>query len=104
MEIVSELQTSHKRSGFVSIPEDAVNIDSSYLGEGYGLPSKKTLDAIRLAASLEGIAFDPVYSGKALEAVVDKAILGDLDHYSDVILIHTGGASVLPVYQEVIAG
>ncbi len=104
MEIVSELQTEHKGSGLVSIPEDIVNIDNSYLGEGYGLPSKKTLDAIRLAASLEGIAFDPVYSGKALEAVVDKTILGDLDDYSDVILIHTGGASVLPVYQKAIAG
>ena len=56
MEIVSELQTEHKGSGLVSIPEDTVNIDNSYLGEGYGLPSKKTLDAIRLAASLEGIA------------------------------------------------
>ena len=41
---------------------------------------------------------------KALEAVVDKTILGDLDDYSDVILIHTGGASVLPVYQKAIAG
>ena len=63
MEIVSELQTTHKRSGLVSIPEDAVTIDSSYLGEGYGLPSKKTLDAIRLAASLEVAQVAPAARG-----------------------------------------
>ena len=101
-EILSELRRNYKESGLTSIPEDAVSIDSSYIGDGYGLPSEKTLDAIRLAASLEGIAFDPVYSGKALQAVIDKTILGDLDDYSDVILIHTGGTFVLPVYEEAI--
>ena len=66
------------------------------------MPSEETLGAIRLAASLEGIAFDPVYSGKALQAVIDKTAIGDLDDHSDVILIHTGGTFVLPVYKEAI--
>ena len=103
-EILSDLQHTCKGSGITSIPETKIKIDSSYIGDGYGLPSKKTLEAIQLAASLEGIAFDPVYSGKALQAIIDKTILGDLDDYSDVILIHTGGAFVLPVYQEAITG
>ena len=53
-----------------------------------------------MTARLEGIAFDPVYSGKALEALMDKTILGDFDDFTDIILIHTGGIFALPVYEE----
>ena len=52
-----------------------------------------------MTARLEGIAFDPVYSGKALEALMDKTILGDFDDFTDIILIHTGGLFALPVYE-----
>ncbi len=98
--VLSELCESYQASNVSNLPEDLIQIDHGYLGKGYGIPSKKTIEAIQLAASLEGIAFDPVYSGKALQALIDKTILGDFDRYSDVILIHTGGAFALPVYQE----
>ncbi len=100
--LLSDLCVSYPESNVSNIPKELIQLDHGYLGEGYGIPSKKTIEAIQLVASLEGVAFDPVYSGKALEALVDKVILGDLDHYSDVILIHTGGAFALPVYQEVL--
>lgn len=98
--VLSELCGSYPNSNIARIPEALIHIEHGYLGKGYGIPSQKTIEAIQLAASLEGVAFDPVYSGKALEALIDKTILGDFDNYSDVILIHTGGAFALPVYQE----
>ena len=98
--VLSELCESYQESNISNLPEHLIQIDHGYLGQGYGIPSKKTIEAIQLAASLEGVAFDPVYSGKALEALIDKTILGDFDRHSDVILIHTGGAFALPVYQE----
>ncbi len=98
--VLSELCDTYHESNIARIPEALIRIDHGYLGQGYGIPSRKTIEAIQLAASLEGIAFDPVYSGKALEALIDKTILGDFDDYSDVILVHTGGAFALPVYQE----
>ena len=37
------------------------------------------MDAIALVASLEGLLFDPVYSGKALAAMIDQVTLGNFD-------------------------
>jgi L-cysteate sulfo-lyase len=77
-------------------PEVLVN--HAYFGEGYGQPTRETLQAIRMAAELEGLLFDPVYSGKALAAVIDQVNLGNFTE--DVVLIHTGGSAVLDVYAE----
>jgi L-cysteate sulfo-lyase len=51
-----------------------------------------------MAAQLEGLLFDPVYSGKALAALIDQINLGNLNHLDDVILIHTGGGASLGAY------
>jgi L-cysteate sulfo-lyase len=53
-----------------------------------------------MAAQLEGILFDPVYSGKALAALIDQITLGNLSHLRDVILIHTGGSASLGAYVD----
>jgi 1-aminocyclopropane-1-carboxylate deaminase/D-cysteine desulfhydrase-like pyridoxal-dependent ACC family enzyme len=44
------------------------------------------------------VLFDPVYSGKALAALIDQINLGNLSHLADVILIHTGGSASLSAY------
>ncbi len=78
-------------------PQVAVN--HAYIGEGYGQPTAETLGAIELAATLEGVIFDPAYSGKALAAVIDQINLGNFHAHDDVVLIHTGGAAAVNVYQ-----
>jgi len=77
-----------------------INVNHAYIGEGYGQPSVECLDAIRMAAKLEGMLFDPVYSGKALAALIDQITLGNLNEYGDVVLIHTGGSPALYVYEH----
>ncbi len=77
-----------------------ININHAYIGEGYGLPTKETLAALHLAAEMEGILFDPVYSGKALCGLLDQINLGNLSGSQDVVLIHTGGAVALNVYAD----
>ena len=77
-----------------------VRVNHAYIGEGYGQPTQACLDAIALVASLEGLLFDPVYSGKALAAMIDQVTLGNFDDARDVVLIHTGGTPVLPVYRQ----
>ena len=77
-----------------------VQVNHAYIGEGYGLPTPETLAALKLAAELEGILFDPVYSGKALCALLDQINLGNLADQQDVVLIHTGGSVALNVYQD----
>ncbi len=82
----------------VSVPSATVN--HAYVGQGYGIPTEETLAAIRLAAELEGLLFDPVYSGKALAALIDQISIGNFSDTSDVVLIHTGGAVALNVYAD----
>jgi len=81
----------------------AANVNHAYIGPGYGQPSAQCLDAIRTVARLEGILFDPVYSGKALAALIDQVTLGNLSGHKDVVLIHTGGSPALYVYEDAFA-
>jgi L-cysteate sulfo-lyase len=83
---------------------DRIVVNHAYLGSGDGQPNQATVDAIRMAASLEGVLFDPVYSGKALAALIDQINLGNYDHNDDVVLIHTGGAMSLSVYSSAFTG
>jgi L-cysteate sulfo-lyase len=84
------------------IPATVLDIDSAYLGDGYGLPTEATLDAIRALAVREGVLLDPVYSGKAMSGLIGKIRRGELDGVSDVVFIHTGGTASLPVYGQVL--
>jgi D-cysteine desulfhydrase family pyridoxal phosphate-dependent enzyme len=78
---------------------DRVHVDSDYLGDGYGLPTPATIEAIRLVAGTEGILLDPVYSGKAMSGLIGRIRTGEVGG-GDVVFVHTGGAAVLPVYGE----
>lgn len=84
----------------VSVPEDKIRIEHNYLGDGYGLPNSAQLDAIVQTARLEGLLFDPVYSGKALHALIDDIHRGRLRDMDDVLLIHTGGTAAWAVYDD----
>jgi D-cysteine desulfhydrase len=71
-----------------------------YLGGGYGIVSDLEREAIRLLASREGIILDPVYTGRAMGALLDlirkKAFRSD----ETVLFWHTGGAPALFAYAE----
>jgi L-cysteate sulfo-lyase len=53
-----------------------------------------------MVAELEGLLFDPVYSGKALAALIDQINLGNFSQHENVVLIHTGGAASLSAYVD----
>ena len=69
-----------------------------YLGGGYGIVSDLEREAIRLLASREGIVLDPVYTGRAMGALLDlirkKAFRPD----ETVLFWHTGGVPALFAY------
>jgi 1-aminocyclopropane-1-carboxylate deaminase/D-cysteine desulfhydrase len=64
-------------------------LDMGFLGDGYARPSPEGIAAIRLLAETEAIVCDPVYSGKALAAVVAGARDGTLT--GPTVFWHTGG-------------
>lgn len=82
------------------MPDTAVVANCNYVGEGYGIPTEGTLEAIRLMAELEGILLDPVYSGKGMAGLIDLIRQGQFSKGQRVIFLHTGGSAALFGYQD----
>jgi D-cysteine desulfhydrase family pyridoxal phosphate-dependent enzyme len=82
------------------LPATAVHLDDSFLGDGYGLPNPGTLDALRTFARTEALVLDPVYTGKAAEALVAWAGERRFGAGSGVVFVHTGGAPGLGAYPD----
>jgi 1-aminocyclopropane-1-carboxylate deaminase/D-cysteine desulfhydrase-like pyridoxal-dependent ACC family enzyme len=80
-------------------PED-VEVTDEYLGEGYGVPTKKGLNAMRLLAQTEGIFIDPVYTGKAMAALIDLIKKGRFKDTDTIVFLHTGGLPALFAYDK----
>ena len=70
-------------------------IHSEYVGPGYEKPYKEANDDIRYLARTEGIFTDPVYSGKAFHGLMDLIRTGSIPKGSNVVFLHTGGATAL---------
>jgi L-cysteate sulfo-lyase len=78
----------------VVMREDVI-ANSDYVGEGYGLPTPHSIEAIRLFAELEGILLDPVYSSKAAAGLIDLIRKGYFKRDERVVFLHTGGSAGL---------
>jgi L-cysteate sulfo-lyase len=85
------------------VTRERVVADCDYVGEGYGLIDQGVIDALTLAARLDGIVLDPVYSGKAMKGLIALARAGQFKGET-VVFLHTGGAQGLFGYQSEIEG
>lgn len=74
--------------------------NDAHIGEGYGIPTEGMTEAVTLAARLEGLLFDPVYSGKALAGMIDLVRKGQFSRDETLVFLHTGGAPGLFGYQS----
>lgn len=84
----------------LSIPRTAVRANCDYVGSGYGLETDGMVKAIKLLAETEGLLFDPVYSGKGLDGMIDLIGQGYFDEVENVVFLHTGGSAALFGYPE----
>jgi len=84
------------------LSREQVIVNSDYVGEGYGLPTEGTLEALRLLAQLEGILLDPVYTGKGMAGLIDLIRKGHFGKDENVVFIHTGGSAGLFGYRQVL--
>ena len=87
-------------SAVQSVEKLPIHINHAYFGDAYGQPTRASLDAIKMFASLEGILLDPVYSSKAAAGLIDQVALGNFDQHEHVVFIHTGGAAALSAYDS----
>jgi 1-aminocyclopropane-1-carboxylate deaminase len=78
--------------------DDEIVLDDRYHAGTYGIPDDRTLDAIRLAARLEGMITDPVYEGKSMAGLIDLVSSGEIARGSTVLYAHLGGQPALNAY------
>jgi 1-aminocyclopropane-1-carboxylate deaminase len=83
---------------------DDVELDDRYHGGVYGIPDERTLEAMRLAARLEGMITDPVYEGKSMAGMVDLVASGEIDRTSTVLFAHLGGQPAINGYSALFRG
>jgi 1-aminocyclopropane-1-carboxylate deaminase len=78
--------------------EDEIVLDDRYHAGTYGVPDATTLDAMRLAARLEGMITDPVYEGKSMAGLIDLVGRREIPSTSTVLYAHLGGQPALNAY------
>jgi 1-aminocyclopropane-1-carboxylate deaminase len=77
--------------------DEIVLLDEWHAGT-YGIPDRKTIEAIRLCAQLEGVITDTVYEGKSMAALIDLVRSRRIDQGSRVLYAHLGGQPALNGY------
>ena len=96
------VECQRRLAGLVAETAGLLGLDSTaelvvldgYQGEGYGIPSEAGNEAIRRLARSEGILLDPVYTGKAM-----AALLAEHDRFEPpLVFLHSGGVPALFAY------
>jgi 1-aminocyclopropane-1-carboxylate deaminase/D-cysteine desulfhydrase-like pyridoxal-dependent ACC family enzyme len=67
-----------------------VEVDDRFVGDGYGIPTQQSTEAIELCASREAIFLDPTYTSKAMAGLIAR--IRAVEWSSGTVLFwHTGG-------------
>ncbi|MEU4690322.1 pyridoxal-phosphate dependent enzyme [Actinoplanes sp. NPDC023714] len=73
-------------------------VDRERVGAGYATVTDEVRDALRLAASTEGLFLDPIYTGRAMAGLAANAVPG-----GRMVFVHTGGLpGLFGVEQEIV--
>ena len=73
-------------------------VNYGYSAAGYGVAGALEKEAIKLAARLEGILLDPVYTGRAMGGLIDLIHGREFSAGESVLFWHTGGTPALFKY------
>jgi D-cysteine desulfhydrase family pyridoxal phosphate-dependent enzyme len=79
----------------LAVDKEDIIIFDEYIKEGYGILNKEVSDALRFVAIKEGIFLDPVYTGKAMAALIDLVKKGYFKKEDKIVFFHTGGTPAL---------
>lgn len=90
--IFSIIADAKRKFGFeLNLKKSEINIIDGYVGKGYGLNSQEEIDLIKQVARLEGLILDPVYTCKAMFALLDLIRKGRFVRGEKILFWHTGG-------------
>jgi 1-aminocyclopropane-1-carboxylate deaminase/D-cysteine desulfhydrase-like pyridoxal-dependent ACC family enzyme len=69
----------------------SVIVDDGFVGEGYGIPTVASREAVDLAATTEALFVDHTYTAKALAGLISRIRNRTFNKGSTVLFWHTGG-------------
>jgi 1-aminocyclopropane-1-carboxylate deaminase/D-cysteine desulfhydrase-like pyridoxal-dependent ACC family enzyme len=70
-----------------------IDVDDSQVGDGYGIATPASEEALTLVARTEGIILDRVYESKAMAGLIARVRDGRFTRDQTVLFWHTGGLS-----------
>ena len=68
-----------------------VDVDDRFVGDGYGIPTDASRDAIDLLARTEALFLDPTYTAKAMAGLLSRLRRRELTSAETILFWHTGG-------------
>ena len=72
-----------------------IEVDDAFVGDGYGIPTTASREALSLAARTEALFLDPTYTAKAMAGLIARVRDGRLGRDATVLFWHTGGQPAL---------
>jgi L-cysteate sulfo-lyase len=69
----------------------AIEVDDRFVGDGYGIPTDASQEALELAARTEGVFLDPTYTAKAMAGLIAYVRQQKFVGGQTVVFWHTGG-------------
>jgi 1-aminocyclopropane-1-carboxylate deaminase/D-cysteine desulfhydrase-like pyridoxal-dependent ACC family enzyme len=77
-----------------------IDATEDFIGPGYGVVTPEGWEALTLLATTEGILLDPVYTAKAMAALVHDVRRQLVPPGGPVVFIHTGGLPAIFAYRD----
>ena len=69
----------------------AIEVDDRFTGDGYGIPTDESREAMELGARTEAIFLDPTYTAKAMAGLIAYVRQQKFRENQTVLFWHTGG-------------
>ena len=85
------------------IQESDIEVTDVVLAPGYGQVNAATVSAMAMAARLEALMLDPVYTGKTMAGLMALARGGAFQPGARVLFMHTGGLPALFGYERILS-
>jgi 1-aminocyclopropane-1-carboxylate deaminase/D-cysteine desulfhydrase-like pyridoxal-dependent ACC family enzyme len=79
----------------IGVTPEEIDSHDEWAGPAYAAASALSDEALRLAATLEGLILDPIYSGKGMAGLIGAIRSGVYRRGQIVVFVHTGGQAGL---------
>ncbi|KAI3319053.1 tryptophan synthase beta subunit-like PLP-dependent enzyme [Xylariaceae sp. AK1471] len=97
------LEIAQRTARLIGLEQDTIQAGDVILDTRYNAGThtdwdQHTARGVKLLGREEGIVSDPIYSGRAIGAILDMMQSGEMDEKQHVLFVHTGGQAALGAF------